>query len=414
MQRLVLSLLFLVTIGFAANTPNFLGAFPIYSVAFLGVDRYNSTLPYQLVASGIGVLSGDGLYNNANIAASLSNVNQTQVSQITQNIKWPNEIHLVPQGYVKNAPYALSLASGFLVPEQSTGAITLIPQNPDSTWGTPVQVSTDKDSWFYHRVRWYDVNGDGLNDIVTCRAYKPTFGSAGGELLWLEQPANGILTAPWTEHVIAEGPDVFFEFINVNDDEIPEIVAAEFFTNQQVTLLYTTTTWADSSNIFTVVIDDTIDNAFDVKVVDLDLDGFDEIVATNHESDPTKSAVIAYEIPKNWKSDPWPRHVLATGFVVTEGGFNQATPGSAWPFYPALKANTRPWIFIDGDGSQKAYQLRPIDGKRFEYELTIVVDTGATVGAVALADVDGDGFTEVFIPAYDTGLVYVYTYAPTY
>ena len=30
--------------------------------------------------------------------------------------------------------------------------------------------------WFYHRGQWMDMNGDGLMDIVTCRAQTHLFG----------------------------------------------------------------------------------------------------------------------------------------------------------------------------------------------------------------------------------------------
>ena len=33
----------------------------------------------------------------------------------------------------------------------------------------------------------------------------------GGELVWLEHPADGLNTLPWPEHIITSGPDALFE-----------------------------------------------------------------------------------------------------------------------------------------------------------------------------------------------------------
>ena len=51
---------------------------------------------------------------------------------------------------------------------------------------------------------------------------------------------------------------------------------------------------------------------FDVQYVDLNNDGKKDLLATNHEHAADESAVFAYEVPENWQTDPWTRHVLAT------------------------------------------------------------------------------------------------------
>ena len=49
-----------------------------------------------------------------------------------------------------------------------------------------------------------------------------------GELIWLEQPANGELLKQWKEHLITEGPDVNFILEDLTNDGQPEIIATEF------------------------------------------------------------------------------------------------------------------------------------------------------------------------------------------
>ena len=93
-------------------------------------------------------------------------------------------------------------ASGFLIPGKATGNINYIDDQGKVT------KLVKEGGFFYHTVKWYDMNGDGLKDIVTARAKKPIFGSSKGELIWLEQPSDGNPLQIWKEHLITVGPDV--------------------------------------------------------------------------------------------------------------------------------------------------------------------------------------------------------------
>lgn len=64
--------------------------------------------------------------------------------------------------------------SGFLVPTKGNGALTVY----DLSLAQPVgyQITKTDQEWFYHRVVWIDMDGDGKQDAVTCRAQKPLFG----------------------------------------------------------------------------------------------------------------------------------------------------------------------------------------------------------------------------------------------
>ncbi len=69
-------------------------------------------------------------------------------------------------------------------------------------------LSSPSTGYFYHKADWYDVDGDGLLDLITARATKPLFGSGSGELLWLKQPSSSPLTnggcaAPRTPLLVA-------------------------------------------------------------------------------------------------------------------------------------------------------------------------------------------------------------------
>ena len=99
---------------------------------------------------------------------------------------------------------------------------------------------------------------------------------------------------------------------------------------------------------------------------------------------------------------------------MTEPGSNQASPGGAVAFWPedSMQNKTKPWILLSGDGSQDAYLLVPSE-EDWSYSITTVLEGHATVGQITVADVNGDGYVEFFVPLWDSGLIYGYTFAPT-
>ena len=116
-----------------------------------------------------------------------------------------------------------------MLPGKSTGQIKLYDMSSGQLPVSGNQISERKFEWFYHRVRWFDVNGDGLQDIVTARAIDPLiYGQATGELIWYENPGN---------------------------DGYPEVVAAQYFTKKLV--LYQTSDW-NGGSVKSRIIDDTI------------------------------------------------------------------------------------------------------------------------------------------------------------
>ena len=72
----------------------------------------------------------------------------------------------------------VTVAGGFLVPFKTKGTINIFDISHDSTGGAnELTGSRDDHEWFYHRVLWADMNGDGAKDAVTCRGKKSVFGN---------------------------------------------------------------------------------------------------------------------------------------------------------------------------------------------------------------------------------------------
>jgi len=69
-------------------------------------------------------------------------------------------------------------------------------------------------------------------------------------------------------------------------------------------------------------------------------------------------------------------------------------------------------IGVAGDGNFISWQLTATDPQTFSYSKSIIKSVGGTSGILAFGDVDGDGYTEAFVPYYEDGIIYVYTANP--
>lgn len=298
----------------------------------------------------------------------------------------------------------LLVCDGFLVPGKSDGSVSLVPINGDPV----ITLSQPKSGYFYHMAVWEDLNGDGRLDLLTARATKPLFGAGSGEMLWLEQPASNPLSGSWMEHVITPGPDVMFVVCDFdNDDSTVEVVSAQFF-DPSVTLQIIDR--VNGTLLFSRVIDNTIGPTEGVSLVDFNGDQVLELMVNNHVSDAS-AGVFAYEVPADIRTGVFARHILASGFKTVAWGPGSASPGFAYAFHPFTGNNGLPHVAIAGDGAYQAYLLTP-NGVPYNYTLSVLENAQGTVGALAIGDVTGDGWVEIFVPNYDKNYLSVYTFDP--
>lgn len=407
-----------------------IGRLQVKKPAFVSIANINSGTEKTLLVSSFGKNGADALYAVSGLKKNLNQLEKVTPQQITNKVIWPNEARMAPTEALERE--TLVVAGGFLVPGR-TGAISLI-DFPFANPTAPVAITQPKHTgpygWFYHTALWRDMNSDGKLDLVTARANVPllTFpftlpfelpwlpNKPAGELVWLEQPKAAPFQEAWKEHPIVAGPDVFFLMDDLDGDGSEEIIATEFF-SKRLTLH-----WREGNSYRSRVIDDTLGSAFDLQLTDLNADGQKDLLVTNHEPD-SKASVFAYEIPKMPKSAaiPWPRHTLLTGIKTTRKGKNQASPGSAQSFAPSLPWASKPWIAVSGDGAQSVFLLKPKshDARDWNYAVSEPLADAfgplpqeSTIGALAIDDVDGDGFKEVFIPAYHADTIFVLTFGP--
>lgn len=385
---------FLESAKSASAQPKLLGHLPARHAAFVRLLPGHEPGTQELLVSSFGIMGGDAISRVTFQGNSLDHVDQLRLQTVSNRVVWPNEVTPVPaEVFGKDF---ISVGTGFLVPGRSTGEVLIANIYSREQFS----ITTQKSGYFYHRVEWLDMNGDGRLDALTARAKKHLFGGGTGELVWLEQPEDD-RRKPWVEHVIAKGPDVHFVVADLADDGEPEIIATEFF-GQNLKLL-----WSESGQWKSKVIDKNLGSAFDVVFADVNLDGRKDIVVTNHEGGHN-GAVYAYEIPEDFISQPWERHTLLDGIAVVSRSFNAAAPGAPVVWAPA--DGGKPRILIAGDGSCKLHMLVPTSNSRddWTYRHEVLLETNSTIGRIWLGRLKSQGPQHLFVPSYDESKIYVF------
>ncbi|CAL1537787.1 unnamed protein product [Lymnaea stagnalis] len=391
------------------GAPLLLGKFSYPHAAFSALYPRAGNSGYDLLLTSFGALTSD-VSTVADVGNLLGDVTKIKPVSFSHALKWPNEISGVPIRAL-NSRY-VAIPDGFLVPTKTDGSIQLY--NLDAPHPTLSTISSGSGSWFYHRVLWVDMNKDGTLDALTCRANKPVIGAARGELVWFTNPPGHSVATPWHENIIAAGPDIFFTVttFKVGTRSYEAIVVAEFF-NPKVSVYWTENArqdWSDKASVRSLVVDSTAGKPFDVLVADINGDHkLDILVTTNSDHNGT---VVVYEVPTDFRSGHYTRHLLADGYAVHSLGLNKGGPGSPYLLPGTTSTGRKPSIFIAGDDSAVVSLLvptSPTDPHSWVYTRNDFLTTGtSTVGGLSFADVDGDGHVELFAPSYDEGHVYVY------
>ena len=334
------------------------------------------------------------------------------------NVTWPND----PAHEVQTIDGIswLAIPGGFFsmpfpnAPDRS-GALHLMALNAQPQQS--LAITPVKKGWFYHKVVWRDMNNDGRLDIVSARSnfnpirqvFNPIllpWWKVRGELMWFEQPEDLSEQSYWRAHKIVDGPEVFFEFVDLDDDGIDEIIASESF--QKRLRVY----WQNDRKWNSRVVADDLGVLFSTQLTDVNRDGRTDLIVTNHEADE-KAGVFAFEIPDDFKRQDWIKHVLLDGIETRMPGQGQASPGGAIAITPQVDSDEKPVIVISGDGSQRVHLLIPnsSDINDWQYREEIILDAKTAVtGGFEIADLDADGWYEIIVPEYDNDLISILSF----
>ena len=158
----------------------------------------------------------DYVYTVPNIEWQLT----TQITPIlvTDKITWPNGVVSASD----LVSFSMIVPSGFLVPGKTNGNLYFIPSAGALASEPLALVPSDGTNWFYHDADFKDMDADGYVDIVTGRANVPIIGEATTQLIWLKNPGNTTINAPWKlNYLITKGgPDIQVEFATVDSLQV--------------------------------------------------------------------------------------------------------------------------------------------------------------------------------------------------
>ena len=354
---------------------------------------------------------------------------------------WPN--------YPVRLPYELGgfdgivQTSGFLVPGHEYGQLEVY-NTEEGNEGGPWNIAAkaeDGGDWSYHWVIFKDVDGDGLLDVMAARFHVSLTGSTNSQLIWLQNPGgltpddkNKEWSSGWRCHIIYEaGPDVRIEnrvYAKPDGTKFDVIMGAELW-NQQLGLYYVEDkpgawnfSFPNSPDIKRLILDKYDGQPFEANFMDLNNDGVEEIVVSYYDVGLKKGQFVAYQLtdPDNWDTvNGWTKRVIRGDFLLHDAHYSKGdmTPGKHRLFYPSKEyesTHNKPYIFLAGDDNGNHYILSPKDDDdkdNWEYNMSALLVTGGkTTGTMGIADIDGDGYTDIVAAGYTAGQVYVYTYAP--
>ena len=275
---------------------------------------------------------------------------------------------------------------------------------------------------------------------------------------------------PWKLRTLTKGPDVMMSIADLDPtDDTIEVISSQFF-GEKVSV-HSVQRGPQPKVVNERIIDDQCGSAFGCVLANLDHErasksgrvvmdsgstiqeqytetSFSHVLVTSHECSYTENesrsqvmddsatgssvhidggSLFAYQVPNGkdaWKTQPWPRTVIASGFKVQgqlKNMINPGAPGFVYTFYAnkqdALSANpkARPLIAVAGDCAESAYIFRPeSDSDPTRYKLMVEVQCESTVGSLAVGyddftDVDQEhGFAKLYIPCYEKDRILVF------
>jgi len=427
--------LFSFAFGCAESSFQLRGEWDVPNAATVSVANDLAGIPgASLVGTSFSPFGADGIF----AVSSLNPLNAegTTVANLSTDFSWPNQVYQLTEDMKASAGLDgehLLVADGFIFPGKDTGGIHLLKVREDLT--TEKQTITqDKKGWFFHHAEWFDVDEDGLMDVVSARSNFPLVANAtkDSELVWIRSLGQG----QWgNTEVITKGPGVGFIIVDVNGDGKSEIISTEFYRNQRIAVYSCPLpTWAQCAVVQGSIKESVVDTGdgpfFQDSWVDLNGDGRKDLLATAQQDtvdgEVVPGKVLAFECPEGWvpgSTAKWTRHVLADGYLPQPTqAFGSGAPGVPSAFVMDAAVGGKPHVVFSADDGGVVDLLTPSsqDPSDWGYSKETLYKTEAqtgqgvsTIGSVTVADIDGDGRPEIFVPAYVDNMVLMYSQVET-
>lgn len=331
---------------------------------------------------------------------------------------WPNDVEL--HDIDGDGDLDAMVGFGFLV-------CAVIPTAGDC--GGLIWFEQDGDEWiahpiipqgaelFYHVGKIADIDGDGVEDVLSVGEYRAALADDRAEVVWFKG-TTGPERFEQTPRVIGPGLGSLPTLYDIDGDGDLDVLSAEFFAGLDASFAWYEQTAAPSTDNPAGqwqrhVIDDAHGPSIQFSLVpDLLGDGELKALGANHTNtskspaDPWPSTVVLYDIPADptaaWSGRPIAEHIVSE-------------PGS--PAAPQAAPGIFGWgdadgdgdvdVIVSGDGDPKVYLLEQRSGGEF---VTMVFDEDiAQAGGMKIVDLDGDGVSEIIVTAYEDNALYLYT-----
>ncbi len=262
----------------------------------------------------------------------------------------------------------------------------------------------------YHRARFIDLDGDGLEDFVTTKVHMWYWQWTDLPYSWMEwfrQESDGSFSGPY---VIGYGGGFLFNMSDIDEDGDEDIVAGQFFIYEAGFARKApddpngdSIIWFENPGQAAIFADPniewnryTIDNEYnspnpvgkvnETIFADIDNDGSDEIVLTNHN----------HQQYSTYSGEPlryWPAGVYYLEIPENPQDYSQWEPISIETGDPNLDPDDHTAVLADVYGVDRDFDDYNGQG---------------SPGLVRAEDITGDGFPELLVPGDGKGEMYYY------
>ncbi|KAF0300693.1 hypothetical protein FJT64_026819 [Amphibalanus amphitrite] len=356
----------------------------VFTAAAGAGDAVERTTLYVSSFNPENILGTDKVYRVPAPGRQLDAVSDWQLQLLDHNAYWTNDIdYMAPQAVGFEG---VIVTSGYLGTFHTHGKLQVFNTETSPPSGPYLLSMLDVHDWAYRRAVWHDMDADGDLDLLAARFNKKELAHTPLKSLAFMinegTPVDGI----WRQKDVVEGgPDAGLRVARLTSAGVPyDVVVAGEMWNERLALYWSETgDRTDPASVRSRVVDNTTGSIFDVFYSDLNGDGAPEVWATAYDHAADSDAVYAWTVPEDFAAGDWRRVTIADGFRAAEAAVGErVSPGEAVAFHPsraARAAGEKPLILLS---------------------------------AVAAADLDGDGFTELLAAGHTAGSLAVFSYGP--
>jgi hypothetical protein len=269
-------------------------------------------------------LPDGAIYVIPNATKFLGGNSNTSNYKLVAEIPWTNDLEFFEEGYTFNLPFPsivgvsgrFPTAPRFALPSTAGKVFILDVTSLPSKIYDISGPDPNNCEWYYLQFVVYDVNNDGREDILTVRSRDtvcpptqifPPFPLVA-EFVAFIQPEDP-LQVPWELKVLYNFDNVvnraaigFFDFVDIDHAiygkegfETPELIFADF-SGENLSIYYVDKykNWIDNDGVMMTVVEEDLGSMYDVIVVDVNGDGYDDIVSTTHTTRPDNGMYVMF------------------------------------------------------------------------------------------------------------------------